>query len=85
MFDWVINTLCSEKFIDLPSIDQVNTSCRGVFRTRSNVYDEAFFAKIVNGLKALTISQKSFIVNVRLSSKHASVLSLNLVELIQSF
>ena len=33
---------------------------RGVFRTWSNIYKEAFFAKIPNGLKLLTIFEKNF-------------------------
>ena len=31
---------------------------RGVFRTRSKIHNEDFFAKIVNGLKLLTIFAK---------------------------
>ena len=31
---------------------------RGVFRTHSNIYDVAFSAKIVNGLKPFTIFTK---------------------------
>ena len=31
---------------------------RGVFRTQSNIYDGAFFAKIVNAQKPLIISAK---------------------------
>ena len=27
----------------------VNIHCRGMFRTQSNIYDEAFLVKIVNG------------------------------------
>ena len=31
---------------------------RGVFKTQSNIYNEAFFAKILNGFKLLTIFVK---------------------------
>ena len=36
MFDWVLNT-------PLDTIDTINT--RGVFRTQSNIYDEAILQK----------------------------------------
>ena len=45
----------------------------GVFRTPQNIYDEAFFAKIVNGFKTLTVFlQKTYVADVRLVSKYAS-------------
>ena len=45
------------------------TPIRGVFRTQSNIYDEAFL-KILNGLKRFLL--KSSIIDVRLGSKYAS-------------
>ena len=33
-------------------------ACRGVFRTWPNIYEGAFFAKILNGFKLLTILAK---------------------------
>ena len=44
---------------------------KGVFRTESNIYDAAFFAKIVNSWKPFTIfAKKSFNEDVRLGSKY---------------
>ena len=45
---------------------------RGVFRAQSNICGSVFFAKIVNGLQALSISAKSSLVDVWLVSKYAS-------------
>ena len=45
---------------------------RDVSRTQSNIYDGAFFAKMVNGLKPLHISAKKAIVDARLCSKYVS-------------
>ena len=44
---------------------------RELFRTQSNFYEGAFFAKIFNDQKPLTVFSKSFMVDVRLGSKYA--------------
>ena len=45
---------------------------RGVFKTRSNFYDEVSFWKHLTAFNRSLFSQKNSIVNVRLSSKYAS-------------
>ena len=45
---------------------------RGIFRTKTNIYDEDFFAKIVNSLQPWTISTKNSLTDVWLGSKYAS-------------
>ena len=42
---------------------------RGVSRTQLNIYDGAFFAKIINGFQSLMIFSKNSIVDVRPGSK----------------
>ena len=44
--------------------------CRGVFRTQLNIYDEAFLQKQLTTKSRQVFSQKSSIVDVRLSSKY---------------
>ena len=49
-------------------------SARSLFSTQSNICDEAFFAKIANIFKLLSIfAKKSSIVDVRPGSKYSSV------------
>ena len=45
---------------------------RSISRTQVNIYDGVFFTEIVNGMKAVNVSQKSSIVDIPLGSKHAS-------------
>ena len=62
--------------------DVVETTCvcwavippnfRGVFRTQSNIYDEAFLQKYRTAFKHQLFSQKSPITGVRMGSKYVS-------------
>ena len=45
---------------------------RDLFRIQSNIYHEAFFANIVNGISRYIFSQESYLASIRLCSKYAS-------------
>ena len=49
---------------------KMNKIWREGFRTQSNIYDEAFFVKLVNGSQQLTIFEKSSIIYVQLDYKY---------------
>ena len=51
------------------------SDCRGVFRTKSNIYDEAFLQKWLTTKSYSLFSQKSCIVDLRLGSKYASAMT----------
>ena len=56
---------------------------RGVFRTESNIFNEAFLQKKLTAKSQDLFLQKSFIVDVRLSSKYASDL-VGILEAVQN-
>ena len=51
-----INSLCNEKIFLM--IEIVLLTYRGVFRTQSNIYDEAFWTKTTNDLQPLSVFAK---------------------------
>ena len=58
-------------------VNLINISSRGVFETHSTSSIK-LFAKIVNGFQSLNIFPKSFIVDVGLGSKYASIFTADL-------
>ena len=55
----------------------INRPPRAVFRTQSNICDEAFFQKKLTGKNCCLFSQKYSIVHFRLSSKYTSASGLD--------
>ena len=57
----------------------ISTEYRGLFRTLSKIYNDTFFAKIINGFQPLIISQKRLIIrsstNVLQASKYVCGIS----------
>ena len=63
------------KYINLWTYLIINT--RGVFRTKSNIYDRTFLQKQLTVFSRQLFSQKSSIVNVRMSSNQVSEYNIN--------